>query len=375
MNKLISAAEIKRDNVIDILKGICIIFMVAGHASSPISSFVYIFHMSVFFMASGFFFRTERIYSAKTLSNFIVRKILSLWLPFFAYNLFFSIFHNVFFHLNIITDNQDILNYGPLNSTSNLWSLKYTCYKIFQIFFMHGIAANFAGAFWFVKVLFFINILYSFITYLINKFISNKILFHIIIQMFLSIALCVCGFYIKKNSPFTLTLCYYSLFYLGFLLKNINLKSYICSSSLKVFLSITISFSIIYFLFIQLFHFRINLAAKTFDSPVSLIGTAFVGWVFIYSFNFFIEKIPHINFFIQTIGKNTMEILALHILAFKPIALIKVLLENRDFYLIAVFPALEPITMNSNKWGGVLDFLYIVWGYCSIAICICFKFH
>lgn len=51
-----SEAGNKRDNCVDIVKGIAIIFMVLGHIgiSDDITRFIYLFHMAVFFMASGY---------------------------------------------------------------------------------------------------------------------------------------------------------------------------------------------------------------------------------------------------------------------------------------------------------------------------------
>lgn len=36
---------------IDVIKGICIILMVVGHSGSPITKWIYLFHMAVFFVA------------------------------------------------------------------------------------------------------------------------------------------------------------------------------------------------------------------------------------------------------------------------------------------------------------------------------------
>lgn len=39
----------KRNLVIDILKGLGIILMVAGHSGFPFTRFIYLFHMAIFF--------------------------------------------------------------------------------------------------------------------------------------------------------------------------------------------------------------------------------------------------------------------------------------------------------------------------------------
>jgi fucose 4-O-acetylase-like acetyltransferase len=50
----------KRDDVFDIIKGICILLMIVGHC--PVSTLViliYSFHMPVFFFIAGYFFKQD----------------------------------------------------------------------------------------------------------------------------------------------------------------------------------------------------------------------------------------------------------------------------------------------------------------------------
>ena len=44
---------------IDIIKGIGIILMVGGHCGMPFTHFIYLFHMAIFFMASGYCFNAS----------------------------------------------------------------------------------------------------------------------------------------------------------------------------------------------------------------------------------------------------------------------------------------------------------------------------
>ena len=47
----------RRDVSIDIIKGLGIFCVVAGHCSAPITKFVYLFHMAIFFIASGYCYK------------------------------------------------------------------------------------------------------------------------------------------------------------------------------------------------------------------------------------------------------------------------------------------------------------------------------
>lgn len=46
----------QRDPVLDSMRGIRIVLMVLGHAGFPGPCFIYLFHMALFFMLSGWFF-------------------------------------------------------------------------------------------------------------------------------------------------------------------------------------------------------------------------------------------------------------------------------------------------------------------------------
>ena len=66
----------KRETSIDILKGIAIILMVIGHSgvSEGLERFVYLFHMSVFVIASGYCY--NEVYSkGGSICNYAKNKI------------------------------------------------------------------------------------------------------------------------------------------------------------------------------------------------------------------------------------------------------------------------------------------------------------
>ena len=47
---------------IDILKGLGILMMVAGHAGAPLKSFISLFHMAIFFIALTLEIEMDKIY-------------------------------------------------------------------------------------------------------------------------------------------------------------------------------------------------------------------------------------------------------------------------------------------------------------------------
>lgn len=57
----------RRDSLLDFLKGVAIVLMVLGHAlddwadGATVRSYIYLFHMPVFFVAAGCVFNAVRV--------------------------------------------------------------------------------------------------------------------------------------------------------------------------------------------------------------------------------------------------------------------------------------------------------------------------
>ena len=91
----------ERDIAIDLVKGICIILMVAGHAM-PLSGWVGetlgLFRMPTFFIASGFLFKEKNL---DTPLDYVKRKVKGLWWPFAFWSLVFLALHNTFTRMHL----------------------------------------------------------------------------------------------------------------------------------------------------------------------------------------------------------------------------------------------------------------------------------
>lgn len=141
--------SLNRNSSIDILKGIAIILMVAGHCETPtwLVSWVYLFHMPLFFMAAGYFF------SRKNLDNpwsFVVKRFKGLYIPFVKWSLFFLLIHNLLFEVGILNE-----QYGNWEGgVTHPYTLKQGFQRLVNIVFsMGGYDEFMAGAFWFFRAL------------------------------------------------------------------------------------------------------------------------------------------------------------------------------------------------------------------------------
>lgn len=70
-----------RDLTWDAIKGIAILLMVIGHSGCPsyLRNFIYLFHMGLFYYASGHFFKAKGV---DGFLPFLKKKLLGLYWPF-----------------------------------------------------------------------------------------------------------------------------------------------------------------------------------------------------------------------------------------------------------------------------------------------------
>ena len=152
----------QRDPVLDSMRGIGIVLMVLGHSGFPGTDYIYLFHMALFFMLSGWFFSLRG-----GLVHFVRRKLLTLWLPFVAANTVFTVCNNLFLRLNILTADARIAEI-PGNSVTAPVSIKDIIGRTVHWCVFDG-GTQLGGAMWFIQALFQISLLYAVIEVLLQK--------------------------------------------------------------------------------------------------------------------------------------------------------------------------------------------------------------
>ena len=157
----------QRDPVLDSMRGIGIVLMVLGHAGFPGSSFIYLFHMALFFMLSGWFFSPYTGESAHRLARFAKRKVVTLWLPFVAANTVYTLLTNLFLKVNILTGDERILDL-PGNLITTPVTIKDIIGRTAHWSVFDG-GTQLGGAMWFIQALFQISLLYAGVEFLLKK--------------------------------------------------------------------------------------------------------------------------------------------------------------------------------------------------------------
>lgn len=135
----------KRDETIDIMKGILIFLVVMAHAqiNETAHRFIYLFHMSVFFMISGFLWRNSQ---RKEFREILFRKTKSLYVPYVLCNLMYLV---VFIVMPGLFDTYPLKEV----TVSGVFQL------VVKILLLRG-RCSLTGLTWFIAVLFLSTVAY-----------------------------------------------------------------------------------------------------------------------------------------------------------------------------------------------------------------------
>ena len=131
------------------LKALGILLMVFGHSGNTnhINHFIYMFHMPLFFIASGYCFKDKYL---STPRKYIYNKVKGIYWPYVKWSLLFLLLHNVCFNLHLYSD-----QYGWKEYVSHLYApSEFLGLATSIIFKMHG-HEQLLGGYWFMNALFF----------------------------------------------------------------------------------------------------------------------------------------------------------------------------------------------------------------------------
>jgi fucose 4-O-acetylase-like acetyltransferase len=347
--------ENERIMYMDIVKSFAIIAVVIGHSGSPITNIIYLFHMPLFFFISGYFYKD---YYSKAPSILLKKRLRTLYKPYVEYELLFLALHNIFFKLYIYSNKV-----GYEDIVSHLYSTKEFAINAVKILAFDG-TEQLAGAFWFIPVLFAVNLLFGVISYFTTKYIKENSeqfrFFAILLAFLIGNISTYCGF--NFHYPLINFLVHYLnislvallIYYTGYIYRKHDDK-----------VDINLYFVVIATLFLitSSLYGSINMVSNTYLSPSFLIVNSLAGiYVNIYLAKIIVSKnINHI--ILEYIGRNTFTIMAMHFLSFKLINFIQVKLYNLPIYMVAKFPIIN----GDNEW-------WILYSICGVFLPIIVKY-
>lgn len=271
-----------RTDWIDISKGFGIILVVYGHVVRGIDNsslaineeffhisdtFVYSFHMPLFFFLSGIFF--EKSIKKYTSKGLFIEKCKTILYPFIIWSLL-----------------QTIIEFGLSRFTNGNVEFNNILTCIFRP----------RAQFWFLYALFFINVI-------------NIILFSFFKKKWLIISLIIAIIYYEypiNLSVFSSTFKYLIFFNLGILISNHLLNNILLKqiSHFKNLILILIIFIIVEYLYII---YSLDILFKLLIPPI-------LGIVVIISISYLLDERKACSNHLSSLGKNSMYIYILHIL-------------------------------------------------------------
>lgn len=321
----------ERDKSLDVAKGILIILMVLGHCdgSGYFLHFVSLFHMACFVFISGCLYKEVKATTLKEFILNIIKRIKKLYLFYLRWELIFFVLTNLFLHIGFY-------------KTGVLYGGKYIEPIAFNLSFVKSILGilicmgrePFCGAFWFIISLIFIIIIFSLIDYICVKTKRSELIrFALVFSLFvIGVTMSYIDIInIKRFSPALSLLIFY---YLGYMNKRFNFVKF------KKNILFLISFGCLLFLyFIEKENIGVN--NNNLINPIYYILASSTGIYFIMFISNCLQNSKSLNY----IGKNTLPIIALHLISFKFVMIIQYLLG-----VIGIKDLYHFYTASNNLW-------------------------
>ena len=343
-----------RDQTLDILKGFGIILMVVAHSGAPswLSKTIYTFHMPLFFVASGWFFSERNLDDCR---NFAVRKIKSIYCPYWKWCVIFLLLHNVCYSVGILNS-----SFGANGYVSHLYSVKdMAVYALNFTFRMTNYEGFLLGAYWFVRSLLWGSLLLCLCSVLMNRVTRMKR------QTCILSVTAIFGILGGAISFFNIHIPFWpqggyremmAVFFLGMgymLRKQVWWKSpwWLIVSIVVIPLSLLIEPT------------KLS-TSPTFVMWLLIPFTGLAGYALCY-------KVSHViahhqgkmAVVLSYVGRQTFYIMTFHFLMFKPASLLKTYLWGLDWRMIGCHPV---IPSGGDNW------YWIVYSFTSIILSIVF---
>ena len=315
----------KHIDFIDVAKGLAIIAVVMSHAitnstdsfsvSHPVLlNWISLFNVPVFFFINGFLYNES--YS-KTPIKSIIKKAKAYYIPYVSYNLFFLLTYNISIDMHLLNSSASKLN----AKTFFLELLRVLCSKL----------ESFGGPLWFLRALIVVTTLYILVDSLSSQLFNGQ--FRYLINAIFAVFLYLLNYFGYASHTFNINAGCSAMivFFAGVMFKHINLaeltQKYAIPLSCITFMITIIIANTSYVGIVK----HLNPALDIFAKITSIIMVICI------------SQIPSFTGFapLKKLGQSSMEIMALHILAFKPVSLLIIYLYKLDISMLADNPVVK----------------------------------
>lgn len=323
----------------DIMKGILIFLVVLGHAQFPGHRFIYLFHMSCFFIVSGYFWKTSYITNRKSTMHMILKRIKTLYIPFVFFNILFLIVESSF----------------PFIIPENIKSITFSFLflNFVKIIFLRG-RTILTDSTWFLSVLFIVTVLYTFIMLILKKFkIKENTLCIIIslISLFLGGILSYLRINIYEVGTIFSALSMYSL---GNEIKNLEISNkFFCKDRYKL---VILSF-IFLILLLLINHQEVRMIDNSYPNILYFYFASIFGYIFTKNLSDIISDSKYLKKYFIFFGEHSMAIMCLHMFAFKFVIALQCILNNTN---VLQYISSYPVYYANNYWWIVYTIVGVI---------------
>ena len=313
---------------LDIAKGLGIIFVVWAHAKGPFSGYMYLFHMPLFFLISGYLYSEN-----KSLKQFLVEKIKTIYVPF------------VFWNILIVAIKMTIAPDRWISNIKLMGQILLTLNKDGQFF----------GATWFLGSLFFVSVSYK----ILDIYLRNwKYRYLFIFGSFA--ALSIVGFEIKFPLMFSRTLILGLFYGFGHMIRKMPEEWKGFDKPLIALLSLLI--------FIAIGRYNsANMGANEYKYYFSFVFGALCASYGVISGARVIDQVAELHISKKVLcflGQNSIDIVIWQFVAFRLVILVQLYLDGLPLNSILDY---YPVYSVKNGWWILYTLIGlgvpVLWGY------------
>jgi len=349
---------VERSNTLDALKGTLIILVVLGHTYNRFTTnFVYLFHVGLFFVLSGYCFSQKYSDSVGSLRELFKKRIQSLWIPYVAYNFIFLLLQNIWLKVGFLTSDESYFAFRPLLNDG--FCLPITIAGagkaiIKSFFFMNS--RPFAGGLWFLGGLFYVVFLYAGIQFIMRKLKIEKL--HIVLSIiFLIVGWIIVHLNLIEKIPI---LKYCAIILISEILFCIGtyIKEYVKIPEFPppVYYAGAVLFFVI--LCVLSMFGSISIARAHITNPLFYITSILSGGgQLLCTIKIFqLMNAKAVSNFFAYVGRKTIPILALHPLCYKIITVVQWKIYGGDKIMLSMYP----VWKNTVLWTIAYCFVSVL---------------
>ncbi len=330
-----------KDQYWNIVKGLGILAVVLGHSGSPVTPYVYMYHLALFFFISGYLYKES--YSTDPFVYFAGR-LRRLWLPMIQYGVAFALLHNLFLRMHIYSE-QTLPSILP---TKYFGKLDLFC-SIKGTLLMQGGMEPMGGAMWFLLPLLLGMTLFCTIRHFTTRTVQpyGEIMAASLVLVLYILGVAIIRKRINIDYHGDIAMVAMPIIYLGFLTakyrNRVPIKWYLGLASLVAVIAVY-----------KITGTYVSLSEKQIIGPKWFLLASLGGIYFNLVLARVIQMSKTLSYLIAYAGERSFHIMALHFLMFKIVSLCYVLAYSKPLFWIAKFPIIDSRWWIAYTIAGVL---------------------